>query len=213
MVIMRALGVLFASLMLAACPGQVGPNTSDADIPPDDGTLPGNGVTIRFAAPTLPLALPDNVELEKVTITAMTIRALGDVASDSRTTLDNTELVWDGNGGPASIVFDRAPTGVYSKLDLRITGFELRGEAEVEGSDRDFEIDGESMLIDAVVDVEDLTLEGGGTVTFTINVDLASMLDGIDWDQVRIDDGKLTIEDSDPEMPAVRTRVDAAFRP
>ena len=127
--------------------------------------------------------------------------------------LDNAELVWDDGVEPASIVFDRAPTGVYSKVDVRITAFELHGEAEANGEERDFEIDGESVLVDAIVDVEDMTLEGGGTVAFTINVDLTSILAGIDWDQVRIEDGKLRIEDGDPEMPAVRNAVDAALRP
>jgi hypothetical protein len=214
MLVMRALGVLIASFLLAACPSEVGTNPPDPDARPiDDTSLPGNGVTIEFDAPALPLDLPDDVQLERVTLTAMTIRALGDVASDSRTTLENTNLTWQAGGEPMSITFDQAPTGVYSKVDIRITELELRGEVELEDNDRDFEIDGESMLIDAVIDVADTSLEGGGTVTFTINVDFASILAGIDWDQVRTENGKLTIEDRDPEMVAIRAAIDAAFRP
>jgi hypothetical protein len=212
MVVMRIVGALIVSLLLAACPGEVGSNPPDAPIT-DDTSLPGNGVTIEFAAADLPLDLPDDVKLERVKFTAMTIRALGDVANDARTTRDDTELSWEAGREPMSITFDQAPTGVYSKVDIRITELELRGEVEIEDDDRDFEIEGKQMLIDAVVDVEDMSLEGGGTVTFTVNVDFASILAGIAWDSVRINEGKLTIEDNDPEMPAIRDAIDAAFRP
>lgn len=215
MVVMRGLGILFASLMLAACPGDVGSTNPDPDAPPvgDTTSLPGNGVTIQFAAAQLPLSLPDDVVLEQVTFNAMTIRALGDVANDVRTTRENTELQWRQGGAPMSITFDQAPTGVYSKVDIRITELELLGEAESNDNDRDFEIDAENQLIEASVDVADMTLEGGGTVTFTITVDLASMIAGIDWDRVKIEDGKLSIEDNDPQMNGITSAIDAAFRP
>ncbi|MEJ7603467.1 MAG: hypothetical protein WKG01_36615 [Kofleriaceae bacterium] len=210
---MRGPLTLAASCLLGACPGG-GESNPPLDAPPMiDGTVPSNGVTITFAAMDLPIDVTNKVTLESVTIRTMTIRALGDVASDDRTTLENAQLEWKSDGEPASITFDQAPTGMYSKVDLRITKFELRGTAESRGDDHDFEIEGESELIDSVVDVPDMSLESGGTVTFAVAVDLASICAGINWNAVRQLDDKLKLDDDDPQMPGVRTRVDAAFRP
>ena len=211
---MRGPGAVVASVLLGACPGPGDANPPAPDARPViDGTLPGNGVTITFAAADLPIEVTNRVTLRSVRIRTMAIRALGDVASDGRTTRENVTLDWRQGAEPAAIAFDQAPTGMYSKVDLRITEFELKGTAELRGDDRDFEIEGESELIDVMVDVPDMSLEGGGTVTFMLAVDLASICAGIDWGDVDEDDDTLKLDDDDPQMPGVRTRVDAAFRP
>jgi len=209
---MRGLGAVLASLLLGACPGDVGGVDPKLDAPPMiDGTpQPSNGVTIAFAAADLPLSLGNDVELESVKITTMVIRAHAD---SGISTLDSAELEWKMGAEPMAITFDQAPTGVYSMADIRITEFELKGEAEQDGQDHDFEIEGEATLLDVAINYPPTSLEPGGMVTLGIDVDLASIIAGINWELVEKDKNKLVIDDGSPEIGAVRLAIDAAFRP
>jgi hypothetical protein len=219
----RSLGLIAASLLLVACPGD--PTDNPVDAPTDgDGSLPGNGLTIDTNTNHgIPASIGDgNIKIEEVWISTRSIRAIGDAApGDERTTKLDVGLHWDDEDDPDKFTFDRAPSGRYSTVRLQVAApesgdqdaaFQIKGEVKIDDTFRKFEVDSETSSFQISVAV-DTVLPAGGTAEIDLELVLEGLVDTIDFTLITPDgDGVRVIDDSDSEMAIVRAALETAFR-
>lgn len=208
---MRGTWLVGALAVLAGCPsGEV----TDADARPD-GDDDDGGLRIRFTTDQpVPGEVAADRRFEEVHLRAGSVRAIGDAApGDSRTTRNEYELRWHESDTPEAIVFEEAPVGLYSSVEVRLEAegddddaFELEGRAMIEESWFDFEIHGRDSL--TIMIATSTELEIGGTATIEIDVDLASMIAGLDFSEFPQVEGRIEI---DGDSTLIRDAVRDAF--
>ena len=195
--------------------------SSDSTMPdaavPDAST---GGLTIELVAkggvPQMPEA---TVEITKVVIGMRTIRAIGDAApGDMRTTRTDVELEWRDNLMPIPHLFPMAPPGVYSMVELRVgdssksaAAIDIAGRATRGGNLVPFEIENLVSEVPIAITVNTV-LPPRMIATTTIAVDVAALVEDIDWDSVPLTaEGRLYIGDGDPGMASVVSHIATAF--
>jgi hypothetical protein len=209
---MRGLWIAGALGVLAGCPS--GGDPVEPDGRPDSG--PGNGgLTIRFTSDQpVPGEVADDRELEEVRMAAGSVRAIGDAApGDSRTTRNDYDLRWHEDDTPEAIFFEEAPVGLYSSVEVRLEGdgddddaFDIDGRALVEAVWHDFQIIGSDPF--TITIPTSTELEIGGTATIAIDVDLGSIIEGINFAELPQVEGRFEIDGDTTEM---RTIIRNAF--
>jgi hypothetical protein len=187
---------------LAACPSDPG-TPQDAALP-DGGA--GGGLTLTWTTTTpIPGPVTDDLRVDDALLSMRSIRALGDAATGEFTTASDVTLSWADGEAPDDIVFDQAPPGRYSSLELRLDGspsLRLRGEVRLDGTWWPFEIiDDEATTVERELDVE---LAPGQGVTIPLAFDLAALAALVDFADVEPDDGVLRVDDEASGLEPVR---------
>jgi hypothetical protein len=161
--------------------------------------------------------------IERVVLGVTMLRAIGDAApGDVRTTRTDDKLSafeWKDGQNPVPHLFPEAPPGMYSKVELRIAD-SIHADAAVDISGRvprggnvvPFQIKTLVAAVPISIDVN-VVLPPRGTETVTIEVDVADLIEDIDWGTVPLTgDGRLFIGDGDPQMSKMTTKIDDVFR-
>ena len=193
---------------------------SDApDGPPDgqpDAMPAGGGLIFTWGTdPGLPVRFEDDLEIAEAAFHLRDVRALGDAApGDERTSRSAIDLAWSASQQPSPLVFDRAPPGVYSRLELRLGGdgeaYWLSGRVEEElGEGNEAWVrwdvrDDAALTINVPLEV---TLAVGGEATVAIEIDVGALVKDIEWSRVPLRDGVRVLDGADPQIGAVRTRL------
>jgi hypothetical protein len=181
------------------------------------------GLTIELVAKhSLPHMPSSDVEIQRVVLGSVLVRVIGDAApGDVRTTRSNFKFDFDPN--PVPITFVDAPTGLYSMLDLRIArvaeppaqasdACNIFGRVVRAGNSVKFEIKNTTADVSVAIPIN-TDLAPRELDTTSIEVDVASLISGIDWDAVPLTgEGNLFIGDGDPQMAGVVAKLATAFR-
>lgn len=197
---------LVAAILAGGCPG------GDVDEPDAAGGPAGLAIDWRTAAP-VPGPVASGLRLSELHLKLSSVRAIGDAApGDPRTSSGALELEWN-ERAPPPLVYDQAPAGLYSQIELGVGGgpeaYELHGEVDLGGTWTPFEIEDEAAL--AITVPTALTLAAGQRATLAVTLDVAAVLAPIDWSQVPSNLGTLSLTRSDPQIGAVRAALVAAF--
>lgn len=185
------------------------------------------GLVIELVAKNgVPQTIEGDVMIETVTVGVTMLRAIGDAApGDMRTTRTDSDdrpvppFDWKDNLNPAPLLFEDAPPGMYSTLELRIAdslrapaAVIITGRAPRGGNLVPFEIKALAATVSASVDVNTL-LPPRGMETMTIQLDVGSLVDDIDWDLIPLSgEGRLFIGDGDPQMSKMTSQIAGAFK-
>jgi hypothetical protein len=203
-----------------------------SDPPAADGPLGDSidfetGLTLEFVADEeLPAEIDGasgEVRVSEIYLNGAVIRAIGDAttADERPTTRYDFPLHWATDDEPRGLEFTSAPPGAYSYVELRIASrpgperrdaFELRGEANVGGSWRDFLIEGEAPVVVARVPAS-TKLEVDRPLTIKVELDVSRLVSSIEFAALPELDGKLRIDERTPaELAAFTDLLADAFR-
>jgi hypothetical protein len=215
---MRWLAWIAIGAMHAACSS----NSSTPDAQMSDAAI--SGLVLDFVAKNgVPQTLEGDVVVERVVLGITMLRAIGDAApGDLRTTRTEDKLGdfdWRDGLSPIPHLFEEAPPGMYSTVELRIAK-SMRADAAVDifgrvpraGNLVPFEIKAVAPNVSISVDVNKV-LPPRGLETITIQLDVESLVEDIDWSAVPLTgDGRLFVGDGDPEMSKMTSQITGAFK-
>lgn len=160
--------------------------------------------------------LGDGVTIERATFAFDSLRVVGDAGpGDPRTTASGFMVRWDDNTTPSDLTFSDAPTGLYSQVSMAIDGhlstetFEIRGHVNVNGTDYEYQIEGDNSV--AVTVAIDKTLMPPATATVTLQINFKHALDALDFTTLEIESGRIELSDGDPQMPVFRQKLVESF--
>ena len=198
--------------LLCAC------HTSQMNVPDggDDHHDGGNGtgLSVVFSIkPQVPGDVGNNATVDEAVFKLSTLQLTGDAASVS--TPNEIDLAWREGAGPDSINFPSAPTGVYSKLSLRIDGqltdnsYWINGHAQVNGTTYPFKIYDRDYL--AIALYPDTELQPGGSAQIGVEIAIDNALGVIDWSKVDNENGTLVLDTFDSFMPTFRQKMTESF--
>lgn len=193
---------------------------ADDTTTPADGDVGGDGgLTVRWSSRPMdwPGDLGSKVTLESARFALDSLRVIGDAGpGDLRTTKDAFEVRWAQSEAPGDIMFESAPTGLYSQLALQIDGnlvedsYELRGTVVVNNNDEDFVIeDSEPLPINLSIDK---SLSAGARSTIDIEIDFDHAISAVDFSMLNKSDGKLQLDEGDPQIVELRKKLGEAFK-
>ena len=204
---------------LTGCPGAA---------PPGDGMPDGGptGASLHVTWTPVPANLPGDItselSVDRVTFGVASLRVVGDAGpGDPRTFLDDLKLEWDSNGKPDAVKFSNAPPGLYSRMEwlldtsnlLReddpIYVFEIVGDVEVNSQSEHYKIRETAQL--PISFAVNANLVPPNDATIDITVDVAHIVEAVDFEALPEMQGDLFLGPGDPQMPAIRTKVVEAF--
>jgi hypothetical protein len=179
-----------------------------------DASTTGPGLTVSWALqPKIPGNVKENVWVDEATFKLDSLNVTGDAASVALP--DEVDLTWDDDGTPAPLTFPSAPTGLYSKLSLRVDGqlvdnsYWINGHVMVEGTMYPFKIYDRDYLDISLY--QDETLAPGGSVEVPVLIELDHALDGIDWSKIDNESGTLVLDTLDSYMQTFRANLVQSF--
>ncbi|MGE5181631.1 MAG: hypothetical protein ACM31C_06200 [Acidobacteriota bacterium] len=188
-------------------------NVPDGGDDHHDATGP-NGLSVEFSIqPQVPGDAGNNATIDEAVFKMLTLQVTGDAASVS--TPNEIDLAWRQDTMPDPVTFASAPSGVYSKLSMRIDGqltdnsYWINGHVIVNGTTYPFKIYDRDYLTVALY--PDTQLQPGGSARIGVQVQVDHALDSIDWTKVSNDDGTLTLDTFDSYMPTFRQKLVEAF--
>lgn len=206
---------LLAGLLMAC-------HTSDPGTPDGapDGNEPGSpGLHVRWSSEpaTYPGNLEDWLTVDSVQFMVEDLKVIGDAGpGDLRTTKAIFQLKWDAGSSPDMIDFSDAPTGLYSKVSMQLDGhlivpsLEIKGHVNVEGTLLEYEVEDRN-AVSLSLDINRM-LQPGGSATVALVLNLHDALTSIDYKSLTIDQGKVSVETGDPQLPSfINKFVDKAF--
>lgn len=193
---------------LAACPA------GDDDGP--DATPGDTGLAVTWAtASAVPGPADTTHRVDELTLRFSSVRAIGDAApGDPRASTGALELAWNDDGAPpAPLVFDHAPAGLYSRLELGVGGadeaFELHGSVLLGATWTPFELEDEAPL--AISVPTSAVVAPGVRATIAVTLDVAAVLAPIDFTRLPSEAGVLVLHREDPQIDAVRAALATAL--
>lgn len=218
--------VVLSSLVaaaVAACGGGPGGGTSgddtqlsDASSSSSDAPAQHQGLSVMWlASPALPGVLKTNLTVSSAKLRLERLEVIGD--NGQPMTDDSVDLNWQTTGDPSPIVFSSAPSGLYSQVNLHLDGeiiqysYEISGTTKVEGETKNYAIHDRNSL-DVDVKGYATSLSPGGQSNMTVKIDLRDALDSIHFDQLDDNNGTLTLDTLDMQMPMFRMKLQAAFK-
>ena len=191
-----------AAVSLTGCPGE---DTGTPDGGTDGGT---QGLTLRWrAVPGVPSG-EDNPNVTRATFRIRSLKIIGDAApGDAATSRENLELEWRSGKAPTPLLFDQAPPGKYAKIDLIFRGdgkdtYELSGMARRNGTDYPYELEDSGQFSISVPLPSSTTLAPGGSLTLGVRIDIRDIVKDLNFDNARLEAGKLIIDDETPSVLA-----------
>lgn len=217
MAVMSRVTLVLVSMLLAACgPGGIEP---DAGVQPD-GVGDPSGLELRWTASGLGEPVGP-VVLDRLRLELRDLRVIGDAAPEA--TYRASQQIELQLGGVTEQVtrFTDAPPGRYSAFEFSIDrpgdgerAWELRGECEIDGEIYDLDIEDDEMTAISLPFVPNLTLSAGETGVITLEIDVAMIVQGVDWDSQAPDGGDetLSIDDDSPLLPGMRQRLRGGIR-
>jgi hypothetical protein len=180
----------------------------------DQQDAAGTGLTVTFSVqPQVPGSPKNGVQIDEAVFKMLSLRVTGDAASVSSPS--EIDLAWRAEVAPDPVVFASAPTGLYSKVSLRIDGqlldnsYWINGTAVLNGTTYPFHIYDRNYLDVALY--KDEILAPGGSVTIGVLVELDHAINDIDWSMVDLDNGTLTLDTFDGYMPTFRANLIQSF--
>jgi len=204
---------------LTGCPGAA---------PPGDGMPDGGptGASLHVTWTPVPANLPGDItselSVDRVTFGVASLRVVGDAGpGDPRTFLDDLKLEWDSGDKPDQLTFANAPPGLYSRVEwlldtknlLReddpIYVFEIVGDVEVNSQSEHYKIRETAQL--PISFAVNANLVPPNDATIDITVDVAHIVEAVDFEALPEMQGDLFLGPGDPQMPAIRTKVVEAF--
>ncbi len=204
--------VVFAGLLLGCDPG-------DTVTPRDANGTVTSGIEIQWSSS--PSSWPSTVNavtLEQARFQLSTLRVVGDAGpGDPRTTEGAMELgfAWtDTEQRPTTIAFDDAPTGLYSQVALAFDGgsndaYEIRGRVDLGSETYDFRIeDADPLTFNVGIDE---MVSPGEIAVISLRINFTHALDSVNWDAVDFSDGRLELDQSDPQISTFRTKLVESF--
>jgi hypothetical protein len=213
-----------------ACTTELDPPEIDAGDPPppDDAGKPDappepQVTGLRFQWDMLPPAVNaggTTFEITEIHLGLKDVRVIGDAApGDDRTSLAKVNLDWNDELGPAAIDFPMAPPGLYSRFEFRVddgslVGAEywIKGRLTLADSEESIEFEIEDKLpIPISVPLAQVELGVGGGKTVAISFHTNLVMASVDWPHVNVQNGKIKLGFSDPQMFGVRLALAGAF--
>lgn len=185
---------------------------------------PPGGLVIELVAKNgVPQTIEGDVVIERLVLGVTMLRAIGDAApGDVRTTRTDDKLPafeWKDSQNPVPHLFPDAPPGMYSTVELRVAdsihadvAVSVSGRVPRGGNVVPFEVT--SIVANVPISVAVTTLlPPRGIETTTIEVDVADLVEDIDWGQVPLSgEGRLFIGDGDAQMSKMTSQIAGAFR-
>jgi hypothetical protein len=203
------LRIAFLVGVVAAC------HTSDSGAP-DGGNqhdAPASGLHVNWLIkPSVPGTI-SNATVETVVFKLATLRVTGDAGSIS--TPASVDLHWEENEEPKPVDFAAAPSGLYSKLALRIDGqlldnsYWILGHVTVNGTVYPFKIYDRDYLDIPLAIAASLAPGHGANVVVRVRLDQA--VGAIDWTKIDNENGTLVLDTLDAWMPTFRQKLVDAF--
>jgi len=202
--------VVVAGLLSACQPGDIGPQGDDAAVGP-------SGLRVEWSSsPAMWPSDTNGVRLEKARFALDSLRVIGDAGpGDPRTSTTEIDLRWEKDIAPGEIMFDDAPTGLYSQVALALDGhtttksFRIEGKVDVGSNNYDFRIEADAPLAFNVG--IDTMVSPGDFATISLRVNFTNALDSVDWANVDISDGNLELQDGDAQMSLFRLKLVESF--
>ena len=201
-------------LLLVGCPSD--PPSGDGDAGTDGGAGVRGLVFVFQVDPVLPGQTSPGVTVDSLELHLRDVRVVGDAAAgDPRVSRADLTMKFLAGQPTAELAFPDAPSGMYSRLAARLGGtghsYVIKGHATVGGVSRPFEIEDEEAL-PLAIDFTPVQVRAGRVATVRIGVDVVVVIAQVDWDMVRFDGEKLTLEHDDAGIAVVRSALVAAIR-
>jgi hypothetical protein len=212
---MMATGCLTAPPGLDIDASPPGPDAGDGDA--------GNGgnAALVFQWRSLPTPegeVGDNMSLKEVRLPLRDVRAIGDSApGDERTSVATLDLRWKDGVAPRPLAFSTAPPGLYSRFEFSVQspnndGYVLQGEVTPHGTTTRWKYEiHDKQALPISLDLGNLALDVGEIEMLEITVDLGAVLEVVDWSVFAPPDGRVEIDEDDPQMGAIRAKLASAF--
>ena len=204
---------------LAGCPGAAPPGD---DMPDGGPTAASLHVTWTPVPAVLPGDITPELSVDRATFGVASLRVVGDAGpGDPRTFLDDLKLEWDSGDKPDLLTFANAPPGLYSRVEwlldtknlLReddpIYVFEIVGDVEINSNTEHYKIRETAQL--PISFAVNANLVPPNDANIDITVDVAHIVEAVDFEALPEVSGDLFLGPGDPQMPAIRTKVVEAF--
>jgi hypothetical protein len=213
-----AVAIAIVGLCLAGCPG-TDPAAPDGSPQGDSGLM-----LIWKSTPSIPGMVTGDVTIDRVVLRLRSLRAIGDAAGEGKTTRNQVELRWSKDEAPAKLVFDQAPAGKYSSIDVSVGGdgddddgesYEIAGTARAgNGGIAPYQIQDDAEISISVKLPGSTELAAGGTLAITLVLSSKELVGGIDFSKIPLDDGVLKIDEDHAAstLPAIRAGLAKALR-
>lgn len=209
-------GTIRCVLIAGSC---LGCDTGDIDVPDAPPGTSGLVVEWSSAPADWPSDLGDGVTIDRARFALDSLRVVGDAGpGDPRTTASAIEMrfAWtDRSERPVDITFDDAPPGLYSQVALAFDGhtqvdsYEIRGEAVVGGQQLEYRIeDSDPLAFNVGIDQ---MVNPGASAAVKLRINFVHALDSLDFATLDMKDGKLELEQGDPQMATFRAKLVESF--
>lgn len=206
--VLRRAFILLAVLGAVAC----GHDPGGDDDPVDAGDANG-GLTLSFKAqPDVPGSAGGDFDVFIGTASVVTkdLRAIGDAApGDERTRVDSLVLGWTDESEPKPVDFADAPLGLYSQVRAEIVSYTMTGTVKLNDTTYPFEItDTPPVPLSASTTLSGgVTVVAGETTNVELTIRLGEVLKELNWDQLEIEDGTVTLDEGDSEIDDLRDHM------
>lgn len=189
----------------------------DAPPTPSDGIGNEQGLVVPFTSKSpIPGDAKSNIHVSRALFRLAYLRVIGDAGpGDTRTSRNHFNLEWNDGTSPSPVAFADAPAGLYSKVSIRADGetisasYEFDGSVKLKGDDVAFRIhDLEPLEIAMDTDV---ALDPGKTASVQVRLELESVFDELDFEELPVDQGVRVLATTDPQMPQFRNQLKSSF--
>lgn len=207
-----------ACVVAAGCGNSAASNGPDAPAAPDGSNTSGTGLAVRWATEpaTIPGDAGSNIAITSLLFRVANLRVIGDAGpGDTRTSIDAIQLAWAADTVPATVAFDDAPTGVYSRVVLLADGnlsaysYEVAGIVKFEGVLTPFTIHDRAPL--AISLDTSAVLDPGRLFVLRVTVRIDQALQSIDFRKFRQVAGGLVLDTADAAMSDFRDELTKDF--
>jgi hypothetical protein len=191
-------------------------NLSDAASSSDAPPMPHGLLVSWRAAPPLPGPLKADLDVTSATFNISRLQVIGD--SGQPMTQAPFPIGWSAEsfGDPPTIAFSNAPAGLYSQVTVELqqagaASYEISGTVRVGAVTKPFHIR-DTIDVDLDITGYSVAFAPGTDATLPIRIDLKPPVETVDFTQVQDVNGTLELGPSDPQMPALRDKLDDAFK-
>lgn len=216
--------LLLLVVVAAGCgdSGGMSPQTLDAaasnnDASSSDAAPVPHGLLVSWnAMPALPGPLKTDLAVTSAKFNISRLQVIGD--NGQPMTMAPFAIGWSAEtfGDPPTIGFSNAPGGLYSQITLEMqpvgmVSYEIMGTVKVGATTKPFRIH-DTANVDLDITGYNVAFAPGSDATLPIRVDLKPPVETVDFTMVPDVAGTLDMGPSDPQMSALRDKIDDAFK-